>query len=109
LPLNPLTATTICSEAKEDRMTISLDEFKARLLANPQVKAEYDAFAPEFETKARAVRPRASKLPEQPPTADEVAAIKRGSRELAEAKFVTLKQLRHELDHRRQQPRAKKS
>lgn len=89
-------------------MTIPLDKFKARLLANPKVKAEYDALAPKIETKARAVRRRASKLPEQPPTADEVAAIKGGSRELAEGKFVTLKQLRHELGHRRQQSRAKK-
>ena len=59
--------------------------------------------------EARSVQQRIGKLPEEEPTADEVAAIKRGSRELAEGKFVTLKQLRHELDHRRQQPHAKKS
>jgi hypothetical protein len=45
-------------------MTIPLDKFKARLLAKPKVKAEYDAFAPKIETKARTVRRRASKLPE---------------------------------------------
>jgi len=52
---------------------------------------------------------RTGGLPEELPTAAEVAAIKSGSRELAEGKFVTFKQLRHELGHRRQQPRAKKS
>ena len=29
-------------------MTIPLEKLKARLLANPEVKAEYDALAPEF-------------------------------------------------------------
>ena len=59
--------------------------------------------------EARNVQQRIGSLPEELPTADEVAAIKEGSRELAEGKFVTLKQLRHELDHRRQRPHAKKS
>jgi hypothetical protein len=31
-------------------MTISFEEFKARLLADPKVKEEYDALGPEFET-----------------------------------------------------------
>jgi predicted transcriptional regulator len=61
------------------------------------------------EAEARRIRRRVDKLPEGLPTADEVTAIKEGSRELAEGKFVTLKQLRHEMDHRRQQSRAKKS
>lgn len=30
-------------------MTIRFEKLKARLLANPEVKAEYDALAPEFE------------------------------------------------------------
>jgi hypothetical protein len=30
-------------------MTIPFEQIKARLLANPRVKAEYDALAPEFE------------------------------------------------------------
>jgi hypothetical protein len=30
-------------------MTIRLSKFKARLLANPKVRAEYDALASEFE------------------------------------------------------------
>ncbi len=30
-------------------MTIPFEKLKARLLANPKVKAEYDALAPEFE------------------------------------------------------------
>lgn len=39
-------------------MTIPFDEFKARLLANPKVKAEYDAVAPEFEIAAELMRAR---------------------------------------------------
>jgi hypothetical protein len=30
-------------------MTIQFEKLKARLLANPRVKAGYDALAPEFE------------------------------------------------------------
>jgi len=33
-------------------MTIRFEKLKARLLANPKVKAEYDALAPEFEIAA---------------------------------------------------------
>jgi len=33
-------------------MTIQFEKLKARLLANPKVKAEYDALAPEFEIAA---------------------------------------------------------
>ena len=33
-------------------MTIRLAKLKARLLANPKVKAEYDALASEFEMPA---------------------------------------------------------
>jgi len=33
-------------------MTIQFEKLKARLLANPRVKAEYDALAPEFEIAA---------------------------------------------------------
>jgi hypothetical protein len=36
-------------------VTIQFEKLKARLLANPRVKAEYDAFAPEFEIAARTV------------------------------------------------------
>jgi ribosome-binding protein aMBF1 (putative translation factor) len=39
-------------------MTIRFDELKTRLLANPEVKAEYDALAPEFEISAELVRAR---------------------------------------------------
>jgi predicted transcriptional regulator len=39
-------------------MTIRYEEFKARLLANPEVKAEYDALAPEFEISAELLRAR---------------------------------------------------
>ena len=39
-------------------MTIAFAKLKARLLANPKVKAEYDALAPEFEISAELVRAR---------------------------------------------------
>ena len=39
-------------------MTIPLEKLKARLLANPKVKAEYDAMAPEFEIAAELFRAR---------------------------------------------------
>ncbi len=39
-------------------MTIPYEEFKARLLANPEVKREYDALAPEFEISAELLRAR---------------------------------------------------
>ncbi|MGO8867367.1 MAG: helix-turn-helix domain-containing protein [Alphaproteobacteria bacterium] len=39
-------------------MTIPLEKLKARLLAKPKVKAEYDALAPEFEISAELVRAR---------------------------------------------------
>ena len=39
-------------------MTISFEELKARLLANPKVKAEYDALAPEFEISAELLKAR---------------------------------------------------
>ena len=38
-------------------MTIQFEKLKARLLANPKVKAEYDALAPEFEIAAENLRP----------------------------------------------------
>jgi hypothetical protein len=34
-----------CFGGKGDRMTIPFEKFKARLLANPKVKAEYEALA----------------------------------------------------------------
>jgi ribosome-binding protein aMBF1 (putative translation factor) len=39
-------------------MTIPFEELKIRLLANPKVKAEYDALAPEFEIAAELLRAR---------------------------------------------------
>ena len=39
-------------------MTIPFEELKARLLTNPEVKAEYDALAPEFEIAAELVKAR---------------------------------------------------
>ena len=39
-------------------MTIPFEEFKVRLLANPKVRAEYDALAPEFEISAELIRAR---------------------------------------------------
>ncbi|MGF6310296.1 ribosome-binding protein aMBF1 (putative translation factor) [Bradyrhizobium sp. i1.8.4] len=39
-------------------MTIPFEKLKARLLANPKVRAEYDALAPEFEIAAELVKAR---------------------------------------------------
>jgi hypothetical protein len=39
-------------------MTIPYEEFKARLLADPEVKAEYDALAPEFEIAIELIQAR---------------------------------------------------
>jgi ribosome-binding protein aMBF1 (putative translation factor) len=39
-------------------MTIPFEEFKARSLADPEVKREYDALAPEFEISAELLRAR---------------------------------------------------
>ena len=39
-------------------MTIPFEEFKERLLADPNVKAEYDALAPEFEIATELIRAR---------------------------------------------------
>jgi len=39
-------------------MTIPLEKLKSRLLANPKVKAEYDALAPEFEISAELIKAR---------------------------------------------------
>ena len=39
-------------------MTIPFEKLKARLLANQEVKAEYDVLAPEFEIAAELLRAR---------------------------------------------------
>jgi ribosome-binding protein aMBF1 (putative translation factor) len=39
-------------------VTIPFETLKARLLANPKVKAEYEALAPEFEIAAELLRAR---------------------------------------------------
>jgi predicted transcriptional regulator len=39
-------------------MTIPFETLRARLLADPKVKAEYDALAPEFEISAELVKAR---------------------------------------------------
>jgi ribosome-binding protein aMBF1 (putative translation factor) len=39
-------------------MTIPFEKIRARLLANPKVKAEYDVLAPEFEISAELVKAR---------------------------------------------------
>jgi len=39
-------------------MIIQFEKLKARLLANPKVKAEYGALAPEFEIAAELLRAR---------------------------------------------------
>jgi hypothetical protein len=44
-------------------MTIQFEKLKARLLADPKVKAEYDALAPEFEIAAELLSKRGPKRP----------------------------------------------
>src|SRR6266576_1462890 len=44
--------------SKGGHMTIPFENLKARLLANPKVKAGYDALAPEFEIAAELLRAR---------------------------------------------------
>ncbi len=39
-------------------MTIQFEKLKARLLANPKVRAEYDALASDFEIAAELLRAR---------------------------------------------------
>jgi hypothetical protein len=39
-------------------MTILFEVIKAELLADPEVKREYDALAPEFETLAKKLQAR---------------------------------------------------
>jgi ribosome-binding protein aMBF1 (putative translation factor) len=39
-------------------MTIPFEEIKAELLADPKVRAEYEALAPEFEISAELLRAR---------------------------------------------------
>lgn len=39
-------------------MTIPFEEFKAKALANPEVRAEYEALAPEFEISAELLQAR---------------------------------------------------
>jgi DNA-binding XRE family transcriptional regulator len=49
---------TCASASKGDHMTIPFEKLKARLLANPKVKVEYDALALEFEISAELVKAR---------------------------------------------------
>lgn len=39
-------------------MTIPMEEVEKRLLANPKVRREYDALAPEFEIAAELIKAR---------------------------------------------------
>src|SRR5207248_4749690 len=49
---------TCASASKGHHMTIPFEKLKARLLANPKVKAEYEALAPEFEISAELLKAR---------------------------------------------------
>lgn len=44
--------------ATEGFMTLPFEKFKERLLADPEVKREYDVLAPEFEISAELLRAR---------------------------------------------------
>lgn len=49
-----------------DRMTIPFEQIKAELLAHPEVKAEYDALAPEFEALASSLAQEPTHAAESP-------------------------------------------
>jgi ribosome-binding protein aMBF1 (putative translation factor) len=51
VPAGPLPHLRAAS-SKGNQITIAFEKLMARLLANPKVKAEYDALAPEFEIAA---------------------------------------------------------
>ena len=51
-------------------MTISLKKLKARLLADPKVKAAYDALAAEFEISIKPVKKPRSSPSRRPPWSD---------------------------------------
>ena len=42
-------------------MTIPFEVFKERMLADPEVKREYDALAPEFEALTESIRAKQAK------------------------------------------------
>jgi hypothetical protein len=42
-------------------MTIPFEEIKKRLLADPEVKREYDALAPEFDALAKSITAKKTK------------------------------------------------
>ncbi len=46
------------SACKGDCVSIPFEKLKARLLADPRVKVEYDALAPEFEIAAELLKAR---------------------------------------------------
>src|ERR1700710_128405 len=54
----PFRDRTCPAACKGNHMTIQFEKLKSRLLANPKVKAEYDALAPEFEIAAELLRAR---------------------------------------------------
>jgi Arc/MetJ-type ribon-helix-helix transcriptional regulator len=57
---------------------------------------------------AHTVRDLAVSLPEEAPTAEEIEAIRQGTREFREGKYVTLDQFRYELGRQPKRPRSKK-
>jgi hypothetical protein len=59
--------------------------------------------------ETRTVRQRIRRLPEEPPTADELTAIEEASGELSDGKSASLRELYRVLGHRRKQSGAKKS
>jgi predicted transcriptional regulator len=71
------------------------------------------------DTDVRNLKRRIAELPEEEASAEEIAAIEKGTKEFRAGKFMTFNQLRHDLgdddssshdlDRRRQQPHAKKS
>lgn len=68
--------------------TIPLDALKVRLLANPEVQAEYDRLAPEFEIATELVRAR-----ERAGLSQEEVALRMGTTQSAVARLESGKTL----------------
>jgi DNA-binding XRE family transcriptional regulator len=68
-------------------MTIQFEKLKARLLANPKVKAEYDALAPKFEIAAELLGARLLANPKVKAEYDALAPKFEIAAELLEARL----------------------
>jgi hypothetical protein len=84
-------------------MTIPFEKLKARLLANPKVKAEYDALAPEFENHPCDIGSRLGVAQQRLGARQRLAALQSGNGGLAGphpgSQFVLKARLREHIYH----------